>query len=133
MRVITQIAAQKVLTWESILHRFEALPWAIGEAPWLAVFNPENSKMITSKENTKLLDDLLYVHLAASSKQSIVKSRKQFRDVRGFAYPVSESQLQANLTPHTENRAPALPDLVPTPEGGDSQPESEETSEVEVG
>ena len=85
----------------------------IGEAPWLAVFNPDTNKMITAKENTQLLDDLLYVHIAASSKQSIVKARKQFRDVRGVAYPVTEQALQVNLTPHTENRTVPPPDLVP--------------------
>jgi DNA sulfur modification protein DndB len=69
--------------------------------------------MITAKENVGLLDDLLYVHLAAPSKQSIVRARKQFRDIRGFGYPITDDHLQANLTPHTER--PVTPPA-PSPE-----------------
>ena len=98
-----QIAEQKMLSWDTILDRVSALPWTIGEPPWVSVFNPQNGKMITAKENVGLLDILLYVHLAASSKASIVKARKQFRDIRGFAYPISDDHLQANLTPHAEH------------------------------
>jgi DNA sulfur modification protein DndB len=53
------------------------------DPPWLAVFNPVNRKMITAKENVDLLDDLLYVHLAASSKEAIKRARKEFRQIRG--------------------------------------------------
>lgn len=130
-RTIAQIAGQKVLSWETILDRFAALPWTIGEAPWLAVFNTENGKMITAKENTQLLDDLLYAHIAASSKQSIIKVRKQFREVRGFTYPLTEQQLQANLTPHTENRVAPQPDLVPGAEAVEVEAEPAESSAAE--
>lgn len=99
VRVISQIASQKVLPWETIMTRLSALPWAIGEAPWLAVFNVNNGKMITAKENVDLLRDLLYVHLAAPSKQSIVKVRRQFREIRESQYPISAADLEVNLTP----------------------------------
>jgi DNA sulfur modification protein DndB len=115
VRVVSQIAAQQVLPWDTILDRLASLSWVIGDAPWTAVFNNQNSKMITAKENAGLLDDLLYAHLAASSKQSITKVRKQFKDVRGATYPFSEQELQENLTPHTEKRS-ALPDLIPAPD-----------------
>jgi DNA sulfur modification protein DndB len=125
VRVATQIAAQKVLEWDTILDRLATLPWTIGEAPWLAVFNPANGKMITAKENVGLLDDLLYAHLAAPSKQFITKTRRLFREVRGTTYPVSEQQLQANLTPHAESRA-ALADMVSTADTDATEPEHRE-------
>jgi DNA sulfur modification protein DndB len=129
-RVVAQIADQKVLDWSTILDRLSALPWKIGEAPWLAVFNPANNKIINSKENVELLDDLLYVHIAASSKQSIVKARKQFKDIRGSIYPLSEQQLQINLTPHTENRT-VIPDVVsPGTLPSDSEAEVVEAAET---
>ena len=131
VRTVAQIAGQKVLPWETILDRLAALPWTIGEAPWLAVFNPANNKMITAKENTQLLDDLIYVHLAAASKQSIIKVRKQFRDVRGVNYPVTDTQLQANLTPHTENRSAPQRDLVPPADTAEPDAEPGELSEAE--
>jgi DNA sulfur modification protein DndB len=67
--------------------------------------------MITAKENVDLLDDLLYVHLAASSKEAIKRARKEFRQIRGSQYPINEDELQKNLTPHTEKRE-AVPELV---------------------
>ncbi len=129
-RVLRQIAEQKLLDWPTILDRLSALPWKIAEAPWIAVFNTANNKIITNKENVTLLDDLLYIHIAASSKQSIVKARKQFKEIRGITYPLSEQQLQENLTPHTENRI-VIPDLVPTETSpGDFDTEMSETSEA---
>jgi DNA sulfur modification protein DndB len=125
VRVISQIAAQKVLDWPTLLGRVAALPWAIGEAPWISVFNTANNKIVNAKENVKLLDDLLYAHIAASSKQSIIKVRKQFKEIRGISYPVSEQQLQQNLTPHTESRS-VLPDVIPVVE---IEPESIEAQE----
>jgi DNA sulfur modification protein DndB len=127
VRIATQIAVQRVLDWDTILDRLSGLPWTIGQAPWLAVFNPANGKMITAKENVGLLDDLLYVHLAAPSKQAITKARRTYREVRGTAYPISDQDLQANLTPHAENRT-VLPDLVPTPDTG--EPEAEHTPDT---
>lgn len=111
VRVIRQIAEQKALDWKEILKRVAALPWVIGDAPWIAVFNTSNNKIISAKENVNLLDSLLYSHLAAPSKQSILKVRKEFKDVRGSNYPISEVDLLKNLTPHTENRS-VLPDIV---------------------
>lgn len=88
-RVVAEIASQGVLPWEEIMRRLVALKWRIGDAPWIAVFNPTIGKMISSKDNAEVLHDLLYVHLAAPSKQSITRARKLFKDLRGTAYPVS--------------------------------------------
>jgi len=88
-RVVAEIASQGVLPWEEIMRRLVALTWRIGDAPWIAVFNPTIGKMISSKDNAEVLHDLLYVHLAAPSKQSITRARKLFKDLRGTAYPVS--------------------------------------------
>ena len=111
-RVVAEIASQGVLPWEEIMKRLGALTWRIGDAPWLAVFNPTTGKMISSKDNAEVLRDLLYVHLAAPSKQSITRARKQYKDLRGVAYPISEDVLLKQLTPHTEGKI-IVPDLVP--------------------
>jgi DNA sulfur modification protein DndB len=125
-RVVCQIVEQRVLSWADTLARLKELPWHIGEAPWLAVFNDANAKMIGAKENTQLLDDLLYVHLAAPSKQSITKARRQFKEVRGENYPVSEQDLLANLAPHTDNRPLLTADADAEPAPTDVQSESPE-------
>lgn len=109
-RVMSHIVEQKALSWTEALERLNNLPWQIGEAPWIAVFNKANAKMIGAKENSQLLDDLLYVHLAAPSKQSITKARRQYKEVRGENYPVSEQDLLAHLTPHADTRPPVAED-----------------------
>lgn len=118
-RVAAEIATQGVLSWEQIMQRLSSLSWRIGDAPWLAVFNPSNGKMIGSKENADALRDLLYVHLAAPSKQAVIRARKQFKELRGLTYPVSEESLLTNLTPHTEISIAAPPSLIPDDASGD--------------
>ncbi len=94
------------------MNRLKNLTWRIGDAPWLAVFNTATGKMISSKDNTELLRDLLYIHLAPPSKQSITRARKQFKDIQGVAYPVAEEALLKQLTPHTEGKI-VIPESVP--------------------
>lgn len=115
-RVVSEIAAQGALEWPEIMKRLAALNWRIGEAPWLSVFNAGTGKMISAKENAELLKDLLYVHIAPASKQAVVRARRQFKELRGVAYPVGEEDLLKQLTPHTP--APIeIPSLIPEVEG----------------
>lgn len=103
-RVVAEIVSQGVLDWQAVMGRLNALNWKIGDAPWTAVFNPAVGKMISSKENAELLHDLLYVHLAAPSKQAIVRARKQYKDLKGTTYPVTEEALLKHLAPHTAGK-----------------------------
>lgn len=114
-RVVAEISSRGVLPWDDIMKRLASLTWRIGEGPWLSVFNPTTGKMISSKDNAELLRDLLYVHLAAPSKQSITRARKQYKDLRGTAYPISEDVLLKQLTPHTEGKI-AVSELVSSDE-----------------
>jgi DNA sulfur modification protein DndB len=84
------------------MERLSNLPWQIGQAPWTAVFNTSNNKMVTAKENVTLLDDLVYAHVAAPSKQFIINARKEYKQVRGSVYPVSEEDLLVNLINHSK-------------------------------
>lgn len=113
VRVVSQIAHQDVVIWDELIKRLSSLKWKIGSAPWTAVFNASNGKMVGAKENTSLLDNLLYAHLAASSKEAIKRARKDYKDLRGAVYPISEEELQKNLTPHTERRI-VVQELVPS-------------------
>ncbi|WP_017963187.1 DNA sulfur modification protein DndB [Rhizobium leguminosarum] len=116
-RVVAEIAAQEVLSWDVLMERLKTLDWRIGKAPWLAVFNPAGGKMLTAKENAELLHDLLYVHLAPSSKQSVVRARKAFKDLRAANYPISEEELLKNLVPHEEAKLPVSELIAPGESG----------------
>jgi DNA sulfur modification protein DndB len=94
-RVISEIAIQGVLGWDEMLKRLSQLDWRLSAAPWCAVFNASAGTMVGAKENTDLLRELLHVHLSPSSLQAIRRARKNYKDLRNEAYPVSEDQLSS--------------------------------------
>jgi DNA sulfur modification protein DndB len=100
-RLIRQLVEQNALSWEESLERLSKLDWQIGSAPWIAVYSEASDeskgKMIAGKENTELLTDLLRSHIAPQSKQAVRKARKEFKEIRGTAYPFTEEQLFARL------------------------------------
>jgi DNA sulfur modification protein DndB len=96
-RVIKHIESQKLLIWEECMDRLSRLDWEIGKAPWLTVYAPDSEKMISGKDFNELLFDLLLCHIAPPSKQAIKKARKEFKEIRGFQYPVSEEEMFARL------------------------------------
>ncbi len=96
-RVLRTIVDQDLLSWEEALERLLKLPWKISDAPWVSVFNPENSKMITAKENTELLEEMLRVHLAPTSKAEVTRARKTFKEVRQKQYPVAQDDLELGI------------------------------------
>ncbi len=96
-RVVFEIMKQERLGWGEIMERLAALEWKMEAAPWEAVFSVDGAKMLTGKENTELLCELLHVHIAPTSMQAIKRARKSFKDVRNKQYPVSEEDLGINL------------------------------------
>ena len=96
-RTIRQIVDQDTLTWEEALSRLAKLDWHIGKAPWISVFaesaDGKSGKMLGGKENTNLLSDLIRCHIAPQSKQAIKKARREYKEIRGQAYPFTEEQL----------------------------------------
>lgn len=82
-RVASEIMQQGALGWDDIMQRLSELDWKLASPPWQAVFSPDAGKMLTGKDNTDLLCELLHVHLAPSSGQAIKRARKNFKDVRG--------------------------------------------------
>lgn len=96
-RTVGQICEQDRLSWEELMKRLSELDWNIGSAPWTAVFNPENNKMIGGKDFSNLLDELLLAHLAPYSKQSIRRARKNFKELIKSQYPISDEAMFANI------------------------------------
>lgn len=90
---------QELLDWDKFIQRLSQFDWEIGMAPWNAVFNSQNNRMITSKENKELLGQLLRAHLAPRSKEEIKRSRKAYREIRGVEYPIPASTMEKNLDP----------------------------------
>jgi DNA sulfur modification protein DndB len=101
-RVLRQIIDQQDLSWNEALQRLSGLDWEIGKAPWTAVFNPEAGSMSTGKENSQLLLDLLYVHLAPRSAKAIKDVRRTYRELKNAQYPYSEADLATRLKAATD-------------------------------
>lgn len=106
MRPVVQLAVSRVvksllaqgMSWQDIMDRLNDLNWELGEAPWLAVWSPNQKKMLVGKDNQDLLLELLHVHLAPASRQRIKAARRDFKDIRGTSYPVTEEQLAIRLS-----------------------------------
>jgi DNA sulfur modification protein DndB len=112
VRVVEQIVGQSQRTWDEVMKELDKLPWELGEAPWLAVFNPANNKMMTAKENSSLLSQLLYVHLAPPSGQAVARARKLYKDVIRSEYPVSKADLETKIT--SDSGEEEVPDVSDT-------------------
>ncbi|MEW9798003.1 DNA sulfur modification protein DndB [Alteromonas sp. CYL-A6] len=105
-RVVTDVISQLIregrITWEQAFVKLSELDWNVKSSPWNCVCNisetpSEPSKMLTSRDFTALLEDMLKVHIAPKTRADIKKARKAFLDLRGFHYPVSEDVLSVNL------------------------------------
>jgi DNA sulfur modification protein DndB len=100
-KTVNHIIQQETLTWEECLSRLSKLDWHIGKAPWTAIYaqtaDGKSGKMLGGKENTNLLVDLICCHIAPQSKQAIKKARKEYKEIRGQAYPFSDEQLYEYL------------------------------------
>jgi DNA sulfur modification protein DndB len=130
MRPVVQKAIARVawntvksgqLSWKEFVDRLGGLNWKLSAAPWLAVYSTESGKMLASKDNTVLLDHLLEAHLAPQSLQQIKRARKEFREVRGANYPVSEEDLSVRIPTH-----PVEPVVSAVGEGLEPPPETSE-------
>jgi DNA sulfur modification protein DndB len=102
VRAVTHVIGQGLLTWEQALVRLEQLDWKISSAPFAAVWlrTPEahaQGRMITGKDDTELLTELLIVHLAPANKAQVDRAVRKYKSLRGSRYPVPAEELFANL------------------------------------
>jgi DNA sulfur modification protein DndB len=102
-RVASHLMVQKSLDWATFLDRLAKLPWQLSETPWNAVFSTDGGKMLSGKENTLLLEELLKIHICPLSMQQIKRARKNYKDVRGINYPISDSDLGELVVATTAN------------------------------
>jgi DNA sulfur modification protein DndB len=122
-RIASEIKQQGLLEWPEIMSRLSELDWKMSSPPWEAVFSTDGAKMLVGKENTDLLCELLHVHIAPASGQAIKRARKNFKDIRGKQYPISEEDLAKRL-PAVEPPPPTTPIITPTEISADSEPEA---------
>ncbi len=134
-RAVRNVVQQRLLTWEQALDKLSALDWRIGQAPFLAVwqFTPDakaQGKMLTGKDNTTLLLDLLLVHLAPTTKAQVERALRSFRQLRGSKYPYSVDQLVAGLV--APSAEPPTPPVGPLPAVDLPEVAAEDDSEEDV-
>jgi len=105
-RAAIAIMEAGLLPWPKIMQRLAQLDWRMESSPWEAVFSVDGAKMLTGKENTDLLFNLLRVHIAPKSKSEIGRVCKDFKNVRNKKYPISEDDLAKNIVDF-DDTAPA--------------------------
>lgn len=129
VRAVRHVVQQDLLTWDEAMAKLRSLDWRISSAPFIAVWQltPESraqGKMITGKDNTDLLFDLLLVHLAPTSKAQVDRAIRSYRQLRGSRYPVPADELAANIVhpPVSTSNVPISPD--PVAEDDSEEPEA---------
>lgn len=104
VRAVRHVMQQDLLTWDEAMAKLRALDWRISSAPFIAVWRstPESraqGKMITSKDNSNLLLDLLRVHIAPTTKAQVDRAVRSYKDLRESRYPIPADELYANMVP----------------------------------
>lgn len=96
-RLAEQVLSQKALTWAELMTRLASLEWKLQSAPWVAVYNSDQGRMMAGGTFNDLLDQLLLAHIAPPTVQQIKDARRDFKEIVGRAYPISEQEMRANL------------------------------------
>lgn len=102
-RVTTELVKEGRLNWKTALERLRGMSWQLEAAPWISVFNVPRGRMITGKDHSELLADLLRVHLQPNTVADIRRARRAFKDLIGEAYPVAEESLTSTLDPSPQS------------------------------
>jgi DNA sulfur modification protein DndB len=105
-RVASEIVQAGLLTWKELMARLSQLEWKLSANPWTAVYAADAGKMLTTKEHTELLCELLHVHLAPKSMAAIKRARKNFKDLRSVQYEVTDEALAERIIAVTETQPP---------------------------
>jgi DNA sulfur modification protein DndB len=105
-RVVRHILEQETMPWDEVMKRLSDLTWKMSEAPFSAMWieTPEGrqqGKMASGADHTKLLYDLLLVHLAPRSKAQIARALRSYSDIMKEKYPVSTEELNRLLPTET--------------------------------
>ena len=104
-RVASEIVQADLLTWKEVMARLAQLDWRLSANPWMAVYATDAAKMLTTKEHTDLLCELLHVHIAPTSVATIKRARKNFKDLRSVQYDVAEEILAERIIAAPEKPA----------------------------
>lgn len=96
-RVASEVVQRELLTWKEVMARLAQLEWRLSASVWQSVYAADAAKMLTTKEHTELLVELLHAHIAPTSMAAIKRARKSFKDLRSTPYDVTEEQLAERL------------------------------------
>jgi DNA sulfur modification protein DndB len=96
-RVSSELVAAERLTWDEALTELSTLSWKMEAPPWISVFNVPTGRMITGKDHSDLLYQLLRIHLRPASVEEVRRARRTYKDLLSDAYPVSEEDLRKKI------------------------------------
>ncbi|MEW6426866.1 MAG: DNA sulfur modification protein DndB [Thermodesulfobacteriota bacterium] len=98
-RCVSKIIERGSIGWEEIMSRLNSLDWRLAAAPWVSVVSMNNNKvkMLTGRDYVSLLDELLLVHIAPSSKSEIRRAISNYKRIKNNSYPLKDEYLFINL------------------------------------
>jgi len=106
---IKMALSQKWMTWEQVRAGLSALTWQLDAPPWCSVTAKDEKtvKMLTQRDYSNLLEELLVSHLAPRSKAAVQRARSEFRKLHKKSYDVSEEELTATVREDVDLGTPA--------------------------
>ncbi|MFG1802435.1 DNA sulfur modification protein DndB [Micromonospora carbonacea] len=125
-RAIHQVVEQGLIDWKEALVRLSTLDWRMSAGPFNAVWQEgvgpgSKGKMVTGKDFSSLLFELLVVHLAPNSKAQIDRTLRSYRQLKNQRYFATTDELMANIVVTTLPRQlpppPTTPATVAVPAG----------------
>ena len=95
MKVVEFALEQKVRTWPELQQGLASFTWQLSDAPWDAVVSVDGTKvtMLTNRDYVTLLQKLLIAHLCPTTKVAVTTARKEYKRLKGKAYPTSDEDL----------------------------------------
>lgn len=102
-QVIVKVAdfalTQNLRTWEELQQALSSLSWKLCDAPWKTVIRADGpkAKMLTNRDYGNLLLKLLIAHLCPTTKVAVTNPRREYKQLKGEQYPVSEESLLEGL------------------------------------
>ena len=118
-KVALRCHVERRVPWATVMNRLSEMDWRIGVAPWTAVYATDGAKMLSGKEHSVLLQNLLYAHIAPTAKSQITQALRDFKSIRGTKYTVPEEVLVAKIVHIDDSTAPPVIDS-PSELSGDS-------------
>jgi len=92
------VGSQGLINWNGAMKKISELDWKLDAAPWTAIWSKGSNKILSGKDFSRILVDLLICSIAPPSKQFVKEARRNYKNLREHDYPQSAEALYENIS-----------------------------------